>query len=667
MDINRMLPPENRVKKVLDRDIADLPAFPAVALKVVDLIGKDDTGAGDIARVIESDPAVTVKVLRLVNSAAFGLHTPVSTVKDGIMFLGISRLRQLALQVTLFEQIVRPRKSVIFDRTFFWQHCLAVAGLSMAIAEEIGYPNPEEAYVAGLLHDVGKTILDGYGRISYGDFLKHLPEPDSLKIASEQKVMGISHDDIGAFYCASCDLPDRLLFTIKFHHQRFAHLGLPDQANQLLSIVSLSNFLAWTQGLGSADMLRHPVLLPEVETCIDFAAIRFPKVLERMDREIKRTADLYQFQLPSSDQFRYNLLRANIQLARANTVYHFRNQPAPPLAGVPPIVNAPPPVKTDEKSPAGKLPGPDHLIRDTIRTVREEFGFDRLYILKIDSEKRCLVPVHVSDVNGESDRISPLQIAITGSATIVTDCMRKRKPVIIDGSHAPDRAMLELFGVDEIGFLPFSHNNRLQGLLGLDNYHSRKAVDPADLHRLGSVARELGVAMDQISPKNRIRDHVDPLTKLHTRQHLTDQLQRQFQKGTDPLFLVMIEIDAFREFVEEFGYLEGESLLKLVAGILHKLSRFTDCAARFETDRFMVMLTQVSSEQAMGFCERIRQKIEKLGLLLLKRFPGHAVTVSIGTARCAPAIETEEVLVDQARKALARARENGGNRTFISG
>jgi len=119
MKIDSILPSESIVKRVLDREVKDLPAFPVVAMKILQLIGNDEASAADIAKVIESDPAVTAKVLRLVNSAAYGLRNRISSVKESITFLGFSTIRRLALQVTLFEQIVRPQKTVIFDRTFF--------------------------------------------------------------------------------------------------------------------------------------------------------------------------------------------------------------------------------------------------------------------------------------------------------------------------------------------------------------------------------------------------------------------------------------------------------------------------------------------------------------------------------------------------------------------
>ncbi len=658
MIIDSILPSKELVESVLDRDVTDLPAFPVVAMKVVELIGKEYANAADIAKVIESDPAITAKILRIVNSAAYGLRNRISSVKESITFLGIAAIQRLALQVTLFDQIVRPQKTVIFDRTFFWQHCLAVAGLSMSLAEEIQYPRPEEAYVAGLLHDIGKIILDGYGCISYGDFLNNLMEPDSLKIKAERKVIGISHDDIGAYYCASWNIPDSILFAIKYHHQRFDHLNLSEENSKLIAIVSLSNFLTWTQGLGSADILRHPVLLPEVEKYIDFNTIDFPVILNRMDQQIKQTAGLYQFSFPSSDQLRTNLLRANIKLARLNTTYYYRQNevsfPEKPVNSITPLT----------------LLNSETLIRGTMKAIQSDFGFDRLYILKIDRDKRFLTPAHVLDITGNKNDLSSIEIFITKKSKKLINCLRKLAPVIIDGRNPQDMAMLDKFRTKEMGFVPFSHNNRLLGILGLDNYHSKKPIDPSDLIRLCSVAQEMGVAINQSlnSQENPIRGNIDPLTKLHSPGSLAEQLSihfRQNKPASRDFFLCMVEIDNFKEFINRFGFLEGESILKLVAGILNKHSRFTDCAGPYETDKFMVILNHMTLEKAIDYGERIRSKIEKLGLLLLKRFPKHPITVSIGMAKRVPSMQSEAQMIFVAEKALDTAQNAGGNKTIV--
>ncbi len=486
LKIEEILPSKDLVKETLTREVNDLPAFPVVAMKVLQLVSKDSDSVDTFSKVIESDPAVTVKVLRLVNSAAYGLRRRISSVKEAITYIGLSELQRLTMQVALFEQILRPGKVMFFERTYFWQHCLSVAGLSLALAEETGYPKPEEAYIAGLLHDIGKIIVDGYGRTSYGDFLNLIQKPDSLNIEEEKNIIGISHDDIGVFYCANWNIPDNLLFPIKLHHHRFEHLDLSDDQHKLVAIVSFSNFLAWTQGLGSTKILRHPLFQPEVEKHIDVKAIDIKGILNRMEQEIKKTEEIFEFSFPTQDQFRMNLLQANIDLARFNTAYYYsKNQPG---------------ISTGYQPPVAK---PESLIHNAMEAIKKDFCFHRVYILKIVRSKESLLLKNVMTKSKSQEDLSSITIQVTQKSDRLLTCLRDRKPVIIGPDSAWNTALLDQFKADEIGFVPISYNNRITGFIGLDNYMDGTAISIGDLKRIHPIAKELGMAFDRIKDQNR--------------------------------------------------------------------------------------------------------------------------------------------------------------------
>ncbi len=659
--MDTLLPPKNLVAKVLDRDVKELPAFPVVALQILDLIRKQGTSSADVAKVVESDPSVTVKVLRLVNSAAYGFRGNIASVKDAITMLGFSTIQKLTLQVTLFEQIVRPQKAVIFDRTFFWQHCLSVAGLSIALAEETGYPRPQEAYVAGLIHDIGKTILDGYGRISYGDFLNNLVEPDSLKVEAEKNVIGISHDDIGAYFCHTWNLPEDLIHTVKFHHQRFSRTALSKEDALLVSIVSFSNFIAWTQGLGSTDILRQPILQPEVMDVINVKSIDFKTMLSRMDQEIKRTAELYQFSFPSPDEFRMNLLRANIELSRLNTRFYYKTDPLKQKEGA--LQKA-----LEGAHPKQPVLSPKAIINNTIKAIQNDFSFDRLYIFRVNRRHRCLVPVKVLDIQGNITDFSKLTISISPQSGEIVTCLRSLKPGIIQGRTPEDKKLLQLLEVAEMGFVPFSHNNRLLGVLGVDNHHCGQPLALADLRVVSSVVQEIGVALDQLMvlKMNKSKEHLDLLTKLYHRDYVEKRITTLLDSSggpSDAFFVAMIGIDRFSDFNDRFGFHESDSIVKLIAGLLKKHTRPTDDLGRFDTDKFFVLLNSRQGDNADNYAERTRRKIEELGIFLIKRFPGHAVTVSIGLAESHARLKTKDAIIGLANSALDTARKQGGNKT----
>src|SRR6056297_1035839 len=212
------LPSQSDIQAVLTLDRDTLPSFPQVAAKLLE-VSKDDTAPlEEVAKIVETDPGISIRVLELVNSAFYGLSRKVTSLSDSVVILGLDEIKKLALGIAIFEKIFKTGHTKEFNRLMFWRHSLAVAVLSMKIAQKIEYPNPEEAYTAGLLHDVGKIFLDLQGHRDYGKFIRNLSESTDLVIEKERSEIGIGHDDIGAFFCARWQLPESLVLAVKYHH-----------------------------------------------------------------------------------------------------------------------------------------------------------------------------------------------------------------------------------------------------------------------------------------------------------------------------------------------------------------------------------------------------------------------------------------------------------------
>ena len=118
MDLKEILPPPEAVGAILARDVKELPTLPVVATKLLEITLNDDASAMDLSKVIETDPALTVKVLRIVNSAAYGFLREIASVHQAVALLGFSTIRTLALGVTLFEQMVSAESASRYDRIF---------------------------------------------------------------------------------------------------------------------------------------------------------------------------------------------------------------------------------------------------------------------------------------------------------------------------------------------------------------------------------------------------------------------------------------------------------------------------------------------------------------------------------------------------------------------
>ena len=237
------LPSEADIKSILTLNDKKLPSFPQVAVKLLEASKNGTASLGDLSKILETDPGISARVLEIVNSAFYGIGRQVTKLSDAVTLLGLDEIKKIALEMTVFEKMFKSGRASRFDRLLFWRHSLSVAVLSLEIAKKTGYPDPEEAYIAGLLHDVGKIFLDIHGKKDYGEFIQELSTSSELIIEKERSSLGLGHDDIGAFFCSLWKLPEKLVLAVKYHHQSFEHLGLTQQDKQLISIVSLANFL----------------------------------------------------------------------------------------------------------------------------------------------------------------------------------------------------------------------------------------------------------------------------------------------------------------------------------------------------------------------------------------------------------------------------------------
>jgi HD-like signal output (HDOD) protein len=181
--------------------VDDLAVLPHVVFKVLELSGSSDTAAQDMERAITVDPGFSSKVLVLANSASYALPRKVTSIKEAIMFLGFKSVRYLAMTVGVFDLFVGKNDRESLRRRSWWRHSVDTAVCCRWLAERTRKLPPDEAFTAGLLHLIGKTLIDRFGR---GDFeaVHRLVETGMADWEAERKVFGYDHVQVAQ--AASC-------------------------------------------------------------------------------------------------------------------------------------------------------------------------------------------------------------------------------------------------------------------------------------------------------------------------------------------------------------------------------------------------------------------------------------------------------------------------------
>lgn len=224
--------------------IRDIPALPEVVNKIVQMVGSPTARASEIADLISYDPGLSSRVLRMVNSAAYGIQRQISSIQHGIMILGFNTVRGLVLSASIFKIFKNQAQNTGFDHRAFWEHSLKTALASKVIAKTRRLGDADDAFSAGMLHDIGKVVLDVYFPTDYAPVLQQarisrIPPHGTAFLEVEQTLLGTTHADIGASLGVKWKLPVNIQEVIEFHHT-------PQRAQKtqdLVYVVAMANEL----------------------------------------------------------------------------------------------------------------------------------------------------------------------------------------------------------------------------------------------------------------------------------------------------------------------------------------------------------------------------------------------------------------------------------------
>ena len=272
------------VIKDIERQINNLPAFSVVVSKVLRVVDNPISSARDIEKVVKYDQVLASKILKMANSAYYGYAGKISTLSQGVVILGLNTLRALLLTASASKIMNKKLLGYRLEEGRFWEHSVLTALGSRDLANKLRYKNPEEAFVGGLLHDIGKLVLDRHVLKNRG-IIEDIINKEGVPLTeAEREVLGINHANVGRRMAEKWNFPPVLSEVINFHHE-------PERAREnkeLVAVVSIINAVSLgLTTLSEEETFSSAIIKPETLSILNLSNVGLEEIKILMERSFK--------------------------------------------------------------------------------------------------------------------------------------------------------------------------------------------------------------------------------------------------------------------------------------------------------------------------------------------------------------------------------------------
>jgi signal transduction histidine kinase/HD-like signal output (HDOD) protein len=430
-------------------NLKHIPTLPHILLQLIKTCNEENGSLKDISKVIEKDPALTTRVLHLVNSAYYANKHRIFNVDGAVGFLGTNAIKNIAICSSVHEVFQTVNSKTGFNLKQFWWHSLRCAVLAKLIAKNRNFHNPDEAFLSGMLHDIGKIILWMNFPQPYAELLdKHKGRPEL--ILSGETQFGASHAEIGAWLLDKWSFPTFVADSVRYHHYSESRIldALP-----LVKFVYVANALCKnsgrniTEGLGAAQEI------------FGFTLTVVEELLSQTDTELKTVAESLNI-IIESGKTKESVCSENDREKQIDLIREVRDRSL--LLGT-----------VENLLAAASEP---EILRESFQGLQTLFDISLVLFFVLDPEKKGLRGVTLPDDKKFSmiqDLIIPLQM----EKSLLIECLRTRGiadsftrstdviPAIID------EQITRLLGREGIACIPMIAYGEKVGamVLGLDN------------------------------------------------------------------------------------------------------------------------------------------------------------------------------------------------------
>jgi len=270
------------------RRVHEISTLPHVALQVMEVANDPDSGALEMRDIMESDPALTARVLRYVNSSAMGLRQRITNLQYAIAYLGAKQIRNLAMAAAVSDLFKADDSTGAYDRKALWRHLVSVGICTRVLALQLSMTDFEDLFLAGLLHDLGIILEDQYAHKPFQQMMAVAGE-DVPFVQLEREYLGFDHTELGEKVAESWRFPDMVRSAIRRHHSSASYTG-----EHLTGVrcVEVANMICTAKGLTSIGLKWVPFSRSAIEG-LSLTRDDIQVLAGRLDEELSNNSTLF--------------------------------------------------------------------------------------------------------------------------------------------------------------------------------------------------------------------------------------------------------------------------------------------------------------------------------------------------------------------------------------
>jgi len=624
-----------------------LPSPPGVGMEILRIIQNENCSVDELAKVIQSDPALTGRLLQIANSALFGSGRPCATIKEATMRLGLRSVRSVALGFSLVSAH-RAGACEGFDYGVFWSQSLARAVAAHALSSRFRIGVPAEVFVAALLSDLGSLALATVHPRDYTDVLRaRETETAAGRAVLEQKRFGIDHREVTAAMLREWRLPES--FAVAAASVGAVEPPPPERRGPSLTHVVWIAARFATAFVLPEDRPLDPELVQRAlghfpEWKADDLSGLWAEIAESWRRwgnllDIVTTAvPPYGSGIPPHSK-RGDPITLRATATAAAAAGEAGDGGAPPRARILAVDDDP----TSLRLLAAQLEKDGHDV------TRASNGREALKLAMQVIPQIVIADWQMPEMNG---------VALCRSLRAF-EAGRRVYMILLTGEHDED-SIVEAFnsGLDDYVIKPFKPKlllARVRSGMRVVKMQERIDADKATMQRqvaeLGVLNRRLQETAD-----------TDVLTTLPNRRFAMSALREAWErslKEVDALSIVMVDVDKFKRVNDSHGHDVGDQVLRETADVLRAAAEPPATVCRYGGEEFVAILPGFDGAAARAFAMKLRRNVESHAI----RFGGFdgRVTASYGVSTRLPGVTGFEQMLKLADEGLYRAKEGGRN------